>query len=133
MAPELLGILRRQRTYTLAVDMWALGCLVHEILTGEVPFVDLPVETISDTGISAPEAGHRSTNILLMSQFCNGEAKLPTAALNVAGVRPSAIRFINNLLVADPKSRMSPVRAIQRSWITGGTPALSTPVDRCNE
>ncbi len=38
MAPELLGLVNRVAPYTQAVDMWALGVLLFELLHGHPPF-----------------------------------------------------------------------------------------------
>lgn len=41
MAPELIGMLPKElkdETYTNAVDIWSLGCVVHQLLTAEIPF-----------------------------------------------------------------------------------------------
>lgn len=47
VAPELLGLVPRKymsKNYSNAIDMWALGCLVHERLTGEIPFREIEHE-----------------------------------------------------------------------------------------
>lgn len=51
-----LGLLPKQsKVYTGAVDVWALGCLVHEILTTEMPFLgDLNSPVCSGINTSKP-------------------------------------------------------------------------------
>jgi len=39
MAPEMVAELRVDRQYGQAVDMWALGVLLYQLATGEVPFL----------------------------------------------------------------------------------------------
>lgn len=121
MAPELLGMLPRalrpSQGYTTAVDIWALGCLVHEILTPETPFVDRSSET-DVTGVPVV-SGPLPTDIYLLSEFCKGIVAFPRETLEAAGVSESGMRFIQKLLVADPKSRMSAVDAVRDGWITG--------------
>lgn len=39
MAPEMVAEQRSERSYGQAVDLWALGVLLYQLLTGDVPFV----------------------------------------------------------------------------------------------
>jgi serine/threonine protein kinase len=41
-APEVVGCgIDEEDDYTMAVDLWSLGCVVYKILTKSVPFTDI--------------------------------------------------------------------------------------------
>ncbi|KAL0630970.1 hypothetical protein Q9L58_010180 [Maublancomyces gigas] len=57
-APEQQGLLPKYLTtrnnYTIAVDLWALGVVAHEVLTTEIPFLEsFPVESLQKHGAGA--------------------------------------------------------------------------------
>lgn len=142
MAPELQGLLPRKptkkgrpMTYTNAVDIWSLGCLVHKVLTSELPF-QIP-ESISETSsetesISGAESVHDSktlyeteTNqqldfidISLLNSYCHGKEEFPVEPLVRSGVSANGIMFVKGLLLADPRSRMpAKTEALENPWL----------------
>lgn len=133
MAPELLGILpqgmRRTKGYTTAVDLWALGCLIHEILTGETPFVDRSVESEVSGVATAVRCGPLPTDTHQLSEYCNGTRKLPTEALRAAQTASRGVKFVKRLLIADPRLRPSAADMLDDPWITvaGIFPNLTLP------
>lgn len=124
MAPELLGLLplslRLGNAYTFAVDMWALGFMTHELLTGKTPFLEIPIETISSGGITV-DAGP-TTDMQLLLLFCNGSTGFPRELLDSARLSDCAIQFIESLIVPDPRTRSSAAQALLHPWITGQLP-----------
>lgn len=121
MAPELLGLLPREvrcgLEYTNAIDLWALGCLIYELLTLENPFQDRTLE-INVSGVAT--SSHIPVDTYLLSEFCKGNVQLPTESLRQAGAAESAIEFIQSLLVADPRSRMLAADGMKHEWLAGG-------------
>lgn len=120
MAPEQLGLLPAHlglgNEYTTAVDMWALGFMVHELLIGRTPFLETPVETLS-SGYPTAETGVVATDMRLMLQFCDGDVGLPLEPLQA--IDASAIQFVKSLVVPDPRARSSAALALLNPWITG--------------
>lgn len=125
-APELLGILPvrdMKNTYTNAVDIWALGCIVHELLTVEIPFLE--IENF-DTGFSGltPNPGSDvdcvllpQTDVTILKDFCDGTIAFPTDSLGRCKVNNEAVDFVRALLVAEPKSRATAKEALQMAWL----------------
>lgn len=125
-APELFGLLpkrlRPSDVYTNAVDMWSLGCLVHEMLTTERPFIeqareDDPESSLQfDTCASEPQA-----DVDMIIDYCRGEQRFPEKALQTSGGSLSQIHFVKALLLPDPSLRLSAVNALASPWISGAS------------
>lgn len=126
MAPEQLGLLPARLSlgneYTTAVDMWALGFIVHQLLTGRAPFLETPLEALS-SGYPTCESGQMGTDMRLMLRFCDGSTVLPLHLLRAIDAPESAIQFIRSLIVPDPRSRLSADEALLDRWITGRPPS----------
>lgn len=126
MAPEQLGLLparlRLGNEYTTAVDMWALGFIVHQLLTGSRPFLEAPMEELS-SGYLTDETGEMATDMRLLLQFCDGSVVLPLQLLQDIKAPESAIQLIRSLIVPDPRSRSSAAQALLDPWITGHHPS----------
>lgn len=126
MAPEQLGLLplslRMGVEYTTAVDMWALGFIVHELLTGQTPFLETPVDCMS-SGHPTVDPGAASIDIRLMLQFYDGNSDL------LRDTDPAAVSFIATLVVPDPRARASAAQAMLHPWIIGrASPLLPEPL-----
>lgn len=123
-APELFGLLpnrlRPRDVYTNAVDMWSLGCLVHEMLTTERPFIEQAHEVdpesslLFDTCASEPQI-----DIDMLIDYCRDERCFPEQALKKSGGSVSQIRFVKALLLPDPHRRISAVNALASPWMLG--------------
>lgn len=98
--------------------MWALGFIVHELLTGRAPFLETPVEAMS-SGWPTVETGESEVDIRLLLQFCDGNAGLPLELLQAVDASESEVLFIRSLLVSDPRARATVVQALLDPWITG--------------
>jgi mitogen-activated protein kinase kinase kinase len=83
MAPEVV----RQTTYTRKADIWSLGCLIIEMLTGQHPHPNCTqMQAIfkigspgSDTSPSIPDGVSEDLRVFLTKTFQNEHEKRPTA------------------------------------------------------
>lgn len=131
-APELLGLLpprfrpRNPAEYTHAIDMWSLGCLVHQLMTLEIPFLEK--DELSDiTGLDQPLQS-RFPNYRLFEDFCYNRVDFPVLPLEEASIEYNCIEFIQQLLVPDPNSRPSAADALRHRWLMDHSlPVLCTP------
>lgn len=106
-------------TYSNGVDIWALGCIIHEMLTGEIPFLgsiqesdpQLSLETISNDALMP------QTDITALQAFCNGRIDLPTDSMQRSGVSTAAVECVKSMLVAIPNSRITAQDALQCEWL----------------
>lgn len=121
-APELMGLLPRRymrKNYSNAVDMWALGCVVHELLTGQILFREIEYEADGTTEFDFGSVEYMipQTDIYGVKAFCDGKTEFPTDVLRRAGVSEVAIEFLNATFVADPESRAGAKEALGSAWL----------------
>lgn len=128
-APEIiLGI-----PYTIAIDMWSLGCILAELYTGR-PL--LPGESEHDQLVLIMEMfGTPSSNVLAKSTkkdlffdgkvlkdptIKNGVLKIPGSKKlyeSVCSTDEDFLDFISKCLEIDPCERMTPQAALQHPWM----------------
>ncbi|KAG8531921.1 uncharacterized protein KY384_003557 [Bacidia gigantensis] len=105
IAPEVLHLLDEEdddnssgeddETYTVAVDMWSLGCVLYQIMTLELPFA----------------------NRRKLKSYCRAKhQKFPKSALEKNDASTSGIEYIQALLEPHPSQRMSAQTALQLPW-----------------
>jgi len=95
-----IEIIRRQKNYTTAVDMFAVGCIVYYMVMGVPPFdtdISNSIEKVKELDDKV-ELGH--------FEF------LPAVPFSQNGKD-----FITHLLAKHPKERMTASEALNHSWI----------------
>lgn len=109
-APEQQGLLpghlRAGTQYTNAADLWALGVVIHEVLTSKIPFLDTYEE--SDTGITLESCMEDMTPQLdtqMLYDYCNGSEAFPVDCLQQSGVGNEGIDFVKILMAVNPADR----------------------------
>jgi serine/threonine protein kinase len=97
MAPELFYYVQEINTetseYTNAIDLWALGCLVHRLVTGKVPF----------------------PNMLTLRNYCIDQLKV---TLKMPPIMEEAGNFVRWLLMPHPAKRPTASAALVSTWLT---------------
>ena len=95
MAPEIIQniLYKRKNKYTEKVDIWALGCVLYELIIKNVPF----------GGSSEKEIMLKILNSSVFFGNCNYSKYL--------------INFIKYMLIKDPKYRPSASQLLENIWI----------------
>jgi calcium/calmodulin-dependent protein kinase I len=97
MAPELYyyvpGLSTETSEYTNAVDIWALGCIIHRIMTRAMPFPSL----------------------LSLRNYSNGNGEL---LFRVLSPMAEAEAFVRKLLAPHPAKRPTASAALEHLWVT---------------
>jgi serine/threonine protein kinase len=85
--------------YTNAVDMWSLGCVVYWVLTKSIPFSAQKSSALAD--------------------FIRDPSIFPARKLQDKGVTDEGVDFLKQVLVAQPRARMTAARALGHPWLKG--------------
>ncbi|CEM01476.1 unnamed protein product [Vitrella brassicaformis CCMP3155] len=106
MAPE---VLQRQSQATW-IDMWSLGCLLHEMVTGSPPFPPPASQTGDEQQAHAPPDPNQQLRAMMANIRDSTHMKCPD------GMSSQCWDIVRRLLKVDPKRRMSPAEAVRHSW-----------------
>lgn len=142
-APEQIGLLPRAagNSYNERVDIWALGAIVHQLLTSEIPFLDESHELedstdfLSDLDMGPPDTASSPpvamVNMTLLADYCRNLKPFPTESLEKNGVSKGGIGFVRQLMIANPASRVCAAEALRCEWLSRTqSPALVAPRSR---
>lgn len=131
VSPELLGLLPRDaiaKTYTNEIDIWALGCIVHELLTGEIPFLDSKEYFVTEsTESESDDAPMPQTDVGALKEFCDGLTEFPSDGMRRSGVSDAAEECVRSMLVVIPKFRVAAKDALQSAWLLEQDDPVVTP------
>lgn len=96
VAPEVI----RAETYTPAVDIWSLGVLAYNMLSGKLPFDGNNIKEV-------------------LRRVRTGKYSFPAAEWD--DISHDAKDFIRGLLELDPKKRLTAREALEHPWLTSTT------------
>lgn len=121
-SPEQLGMLPHAyrsagNSYTNNIDIWALGAIVHEMLTLEIPFLDKYSYRHPDLTLSVSPSAEQTVDTGLLYEYCKGANPFPCESLRTAGVTEDGIDFVKSLMVVNPTGRASAAVALASKWI----------------
>lgn len=101
--------------YTHAADMWSLGCLVHEILTSEIPFLRRDSNSIPESGFTITNQEHDSSALHRFA-LSSEPVVFPPGTLNES-LAGQELDFLKCLLQPTPASRMSAPATLEHPWL----------------
>lgn len=122
-APEVLGLLPRNlrksgsNSYSNTVDIWALGAVVHKILTAEIPFLDKYEEVSMTSGLDSGYVTSGEVDIGLLSDYCRKSQPFPTESLLTNKASEDAIDFVKSMMLVDPRARITAAGALNSRWL----------------
>ncbi|CAF2057095.1 unnamed protein product [Brassica oleracea var. botrytis] len=122
-APELCGSFFTK--YTPAIDIWSIGCIFAEVLTGKPLFpgksISHQLELITDLlGTPKPETISGVRNDKARKYLSEMKKKNPvTFSQKFSKADPLAIRLLQRLLAFDPKDRPTAAEALTDPYFKG--------------
>lgn len=108
--------LRLGKNHTIALDMWAVGSILHVMVTLETPFTEDPDDNVS-TASCDTTSDIQTTDMVQFLKFCYGDIEFPTEKLVESKLSREGIDFITKLLVADPRLRMTAAESLNHNWL----------------
>lgn len=119
LAPELLGLLPRRfekgLQYTYALDLWSLGCIVHQLLTTQIPFLEIDNEDDDMTGL---DTFCEIVDMTSLHEYCHGGKEFSSEILVASQAPQGGIELVQSLLVAKPSARATAASALLCPWVT---------------
>ncbi|CAL4948497.1 unnamed protein product [Urochloa decumbens] len=137
-APELCGSFFSK--YTPAIDIWSVGCIFAEMLTGKPLFpgknvvhqLDLMTDLL---GTPSKESISRIRNEKARRYLGNMRKKHPIPfTQKFPGIDPMALHLLEHLLAFDPKDRPTAAEALTDPYFTGlansGREPITQPISK---
>ncbi|KAL4427360.1 hypothetical protein ABPG74_002331 [Tetrahymena malaccensis] len=94
MAPEIF----REQEYDKQVDMWSLGIVMFQLLTGQLPF-------------------YSANEQILIQDIQKKELDISQQNIMLAEISSSGIDFLSQILQKNPRKRLTPSQALCHPWL----------------
>ncbi|KAL0630732.1 Protein kinase protein rad53, partial [Maublancomyces gigas] len=133
-APEQLGLLSRDmnsrgNSYTNAIDLWAVGAIVHQMLTSEIPFLNTNQGSfLSDLDFGSSDKCSATIDIYLLVDYCRNLIPYPTESLLAKGADRDEIDFVKSVMTVKPRGRLTAVEALGSVWVGGTVPSTAAVI-----
>lgn len=102
-------------SYTNHIDIWALGAIVHQMLTLEIPFRD--TYTYDDPDMGSIPTPDDAVDMDLLYGYCRNLNEFPCGSLRKHGVSEEGIEFVKSLMVVNPSERATAAAALGSRWL----------------
>lgn len=106
--------------------MWALGAVVHQMLTSEIPFTEIGPTNLDSTYQSTTSdftdqsmTPGSSVDGEMLLDYCAGRESFPVAGLTRHRASATSIAFVKRLMIPNPKDRVSAADALPDRWLSG--------------
>lgn len=132
MAPEVVGRLTSwppESRYGPKADLWSVGVLVHQLLSGRLPFTSTKADTLQDPEPSGPSCPTGQFKSDVFAAIMLG--KLDMEAEPWPQISEDARALVQRLLQTDPKQRPTAVEALRSPWLRGKAPTAPLSDELC--
>lgn len=102
-------------SYTNHIDIWALGAIVHQMLTLEIPFRD--TYTYDDPDMGSIPTPDDAVDMDLLYGYCRNLNEFPCGSLRKHGVSEEGIEFVKSLMMVNPSERATAAAALGSRWL----------------
>lgn len=104
---------RSEDGYTTAIDLWALGIVIHQLLTSEIPFLS----TIHHAESTFETETGPEIDLSHLYDYCNNTKPFPEENLETHNASREAIDLVKSLMVVNPSNRVSAAEALKSPWL----------------
>ena len=112
MAPEVV----QQKAYTFKADIWSVGCLVVEMLTGEHPFPHLS-QMQAIFKVCCAQCIYILLRGILNLHFTNQVGSAKAKPTIPADISPEAVNFLELTFELNHELRPSAAELLKHSWV----------------
>ena len=118
-APEVLESRNSRRGYDTACDMWSVGVLMYILLSGSPPFNDEDGSSHGGGGPSSQQPRKPTNGGTIFDKIREGVSAAHFEHEMWDAVSPAAKMLICELLVVDPRHRITVDAALNHKWMRG--------------
>lgn len=120
----------RGYSYTNAIDLWAVGAIVHQMLTSEIPFLNTNQDSflLPDLDYGSSDGFSATIDIYLLVDHCRNLKPYPTESLLAKGASRDGIDFVKSVMIVKPRDRLTAVEALGSVWLGETVPPTAAVI-----